>query len=225
MPSQSPSPRLSVTILLAVFASILAVLLAILPGLATSVIPSAISPYLRFAWPATGVVAFLFIGVSVWQACRGAIVRMPSLTPAQQKEEIASLMRKFNNQRAPGYLFGTKRNVILDKFGPSPDHIETDVDILANKSTIHADIHAKGDETLLDPDSNPRSRWIVATEPHSPESEVLQELSEIGQELEVKTWLVVFDHVSPETLAFAQKLKVMVTDIEGLSQLKKFLAV
>jgi hypothetical protein len=83
MPTR-PSPRLSVTILLTIFASLFAALAGILGNLATNTIPPAITPYLRFAWPALGGVVLLGIGVSVWQVRRDALASSPS-SPARQK--------------------------------------------------------------------------------------------------------------------------------------------
>lgn len=81
MPSP-PLPRLSVTVLLTVLAGVLSALAAILGNLATSTIPLAIIPYLRFAWPVLGAVLLLGIGVSVWQVRRDTtVVRDQSLTP------------------------------------------------------------------------------------------------------------------------------------------------
>jgi hypothetical protein len=76
MPTR-PSPRLSMTILLTVLAGIFG-------NLATSTIPPVITPYLRFAWPALGVVVLLGIGVSVWQVRRETLSSSPS-SPARQK--------------------------------------------------------------------------------------------------------------------------------------------
>jgi len=73
-----------VTILLTILAGMLTTLAGILGNLATSTIPLAITPYLRFAWPALGVVVFLGIGVSVWQVRRDAMASS-STPPAQQK--------------------------------------------------------------------------------------------------------------------------------------------
>jgi hypothetical protein len=83
MPAR-PSPRLSVTILLTILAGLFAALAGILGNLATSTIPPAIIPYLRFAWPALGVVVLLGIGISVWQVRREAVASSPS-SPARQK--------------------------------------------------------------------------------------------------------------------------------------------
>lgn len=83
MPTR-PSPRLSVTILLTVLAGVFAALAGVLGNLATSTIPPTITPYLRFAWPALGVVVLLGIGISVWQVRRDALTSSPS-PPARQK--------------------------------------------------------------------------------------------------------------------------------------------
>lgn len=87
MPSR-PSPRLSVTILLTVLAGIFAALAGILGNLATSTIPSIITPYLRFAWPTLGVVVLLGIGVSVWQVRRDALAS--SSTPPVRQNSVSS---------------------------------------------------------------------------------------------------------------------------------------
>src|SRR5437588_10897919 len=79
-----PSPQLSVTILLTILAGVLAALAGILGNIATSTIPPVITPYLRFAWPALGVVVLLGIGVSVWQVRRDALASSP-LPPTRQK--------------------------------------------------------------------------------------------------------------------------------------------
>jgi hypothetical protein len=86
MPTR-PSPRFSITILLTVLAGIFAALAGILGNLATSTIPAVITPYVRFAWPALGVVVFLGIGVSVWQVRREALSSSPS-SPARQKSTL-----------------------------------------------------------------------------------------------------------------------------------------
>ena len=62
-----PSPPLSVTILLTVLAGLLTALAGILGNLAVTSIPPAIIPYLRFAWPAFGLIILLGISVLVWQ--------------------------------------------------------------------------------------------------------------------------------------------------------------
>ena len=50
------SPRLSVTILITILAAFLATLGSILGNIAASSIPAFLLPYVRFAWPALGVV-------------------------------------------------------------------------------------------------------------------------------------------------------------------------
>src|SRR6266571_4470819 len=83
MPTR-PSPRLLVTIVLTVLTGVFAALAGILGNLATSTIPPVIIPYLRFAWPALGMVVLLGMGVSVWQVRRDALASSPS-PPARQK--------------------------------------------------------------------------------------------------------------------------------------------
>jgi hypothetical protein len=85
-----PSSRLSVTILLTVLASVITALAGILGNLATSTIPPLIAPYLRFAWPALGIVVLLGIGISVWQVRRDALASSPP-PPARQKITLPSL--------------------------------------------------------------------------------------------------------------------------------------
>jgi TIR domain len=67
------SPRLSVTILITILAAFLATLGSILGNIATSSIPSFLLPYVRFAWPALGVVFLLGVVVSVIQVRRNAM--------------------------------------------------------------------------------------------------------------------------------------------------------
>lgn len=100
MPSRS-SPRLSVTILLTILAGLFASLAGILGNLATSTIPPAIIPYLRFAWPALGVVVLLGIGVSVWQVRRDAIASSPSLTARQKIAPPSSVSISTQQQNTP----------------------------------------------------------------------------------------------------------------------------
>lgn len=82
------SPRISVTILITILAALLAMLGSILGNIATSSIPAFLLPYVRFAWPALGVVFLLGLGVSIWQVRREAISsstsssKKPSLPPA-----------------------------------------------------------------------------------------------------------------------------------------------
>lgn len=82
------SPRLSVTILITILAALLATLDSILGNIATSSIPTFLLPYVRFAWPALGVVFLLGLGVSIWQVRREAAssstasAKKPSLPPA-----------------------------------------------------------------------------------------------------------------------------------------------
>ncbi len=82
------SPRLSVTILITILAALLAMLGSILGNIATSSIPAFLLPYVRFAWPALGVVFVLGLGVSIWQVRRDALLSSnsssakPSLPPA-----------------------------------------------------------------------------------------------------------------------------------------------
>jgi TIR domain len=83
MPTR-PLPQLSVTILLTILAGIFAALAGILGNLATSTIPPVITPYLRFAWPALGVVVLLGIAVSVWQVRQDALASSSS-SPARKK--------------------------------------------------------------------------------------------------------------------------------------------
>ncbi|HEY4035847.1 MAG TPA: toll/interleukin-1 receptor domain-containing protein [Ktedonobacteraceae bacterium] len=79
MKAQS-SPRLSVTIFITILAALLATLGSILGNIATSSIPSFLLPYVRFAWPALGVLFLLGLGVSIWQVRRDAI--SPSTPPS-----------------------------------------------------------------------------------------------------------------------------------------------
>src|SRR6266567_5877947 len=67
------SPRLSVTILITVLAAFLATLGSIIGNIATSSIPSFLLPYVRFAWPALGIVFLLGVIVSVIQVRRDAM--------------------------------------------------------------------------------------------------------------------------------------------------------
>ena len=67
------SPRLSVTILITILAALLATLGSILGNIATSSIPSFLLPYIRFAWPALGVVFVLGVIVAVIQVRRDAM--------------------------------------------------------------------------------------------------------------------------------------------------------
>lgn len=64
------SPRLSVTILITILAAFLATLGSILGNIATSNIPAFLLPYIRFAWPALGIVFLLGVIVSVIQVRR-----------------------------------------------------------------------------------------------------------------------------------------------------------
>src|SRR5437764_2283132 len=67
------SPRLSVTILITILAAFLATLGGVLGNIATSSLPSFLLPYVRFAWPALGVVFLLGIIVSVIQVRRDVL--------------------------------------------------------------------------------------------------------------------------------------------------------
>ena len=67
------SPRLSVTILITILAFFLATLGSILGNIATSNIPVFLLPYVRFAWPALGIVFLLGLIVSVIQVRRDAM--------------------------------------------------------------------------------------------------------------------------------------------------------
>ncbi len=64
------SPHLSVTILITVSSALLAMLGSILGNIATSSIPAFLLPYVRFAWPALGVIFVLGLAVSIWQVRR-----------------------------------------------------------------------------------------------------------------------------------------------------------
>jgi hypothetical protein len=67
------SPRLSVTILITILAAFLATLGSIIGNIATSSIPSFLLPYVRFAWPALGIIFLLGVVVSVIQVRRDAL--------------------------------------------------------------------------------------------------------------------------------------------------------
>jgi hypothetical protein len=67
------SPRLSVTILITILAAFLATLSSILGNIATSSIPAFLLPYVRFAWPALGVVFLAGVIVSVIQVRRDVL--------------------------------------------------------------------------------------------------------------------------------------------------------
>jgi TIR domain len=99
MPTR-PSPRLSVTVLWTILAGVFAALAAILGNIATSTIPPTITPYLRFAWPALGVVVLLGIGTSVWQVRRDAMASSPS-PPARQKIPPSSVASTSTQQQTP----------------------------------------------------------------------------------------------------------------------------
>lgn len=98
MSSPSSPPRASVTILLIVFGCVLSALASILGNLATSTIPPAVAPYLRFAFPAFVVVIALGIGVSVWQARRETSTSLP-MQPEQQQIVPSLLERAPSQQR------------------------------------------------------------------------------------------------------------------------------
>lgn len=86
-----PSPRLSITILLTILAGLFAALAGILGNIAASSIPSAMVPYLRFAWPALGIVVLLGISISVWQVRREVVVPTPSPIAQQAGTSPASV--------------------------------------------------------------------------------------------------------------------------------------
>src|SRR5438045_2635190 len=67
------SPHLSVTILITILAAFLATLGSIFGNIATSSIPSFLLPYVRFVWPALGIVFLLGVIVSVIQVRRDAM--------------------------------------------------------------------------------------------------------------------------------------------------------
>src|ERR1700680_2452594 len=71
------SPRLSLTILITILAAFLATLGSVLGNIATSSIPSFLLPYVRFAWPALGVIFLLGVIVSVIQVRREAMSSSP----------------------------------------------------------------------------------------------------------------------------------------------------
>ena len=73
------SPRLSVTMLITILAALLAMLGSIVGNIATSSIPAFLLPYVRFAWPALGVVFVLGLAVSIWQVRRDAMLSSNSL--------------------------------------------------------------------------------------------------------------------------------------------------
>src|SRR5260221_11199044 len=100
MPSR-PSPRLSVTILLTFLAGVLAALAGILGNLAASTIPPVIIPYLRFAWPAFGVVVLFGIGVSVWQVRRDAMASSPTPPARKNSAPPSSVLAPAQQQNAP----------------------------------------------------------------------------------------------------------------------------
>lgn len=72
------TPRLSVTILITILAAFLATLGSILGNIATSSIPPFLLPYVRFAWPALGIIFLLGVIVSVIQVRRDAMSSSPS---------------------------------------------------------------------------------------------------------------------------------------------------
>jgi hypothetical protein len=125
-----PSPRLSITILLTVLASLLAALAGIIGNLAASSIPSALIPYLRFAWPALGVVVLLGIGVSVWQVRRGA---MASSTSAPARQKIPS--------PSPAPTFAQQQNASSDYHSCVLSYATED-QTFAEK--LYADLQSKG---------------------------------------------------------------------------------
>src|SRR5947209_1171018 len=90
------SPRLSVTILITILAAFLATLGSILGNIATSSIPSFLLPYVRFAWPALGIIFLLGVIVSVIQVRREAISSSssrsisPSPTPILTTQSTSS---------------------------------------------------------------------------------------------------------------------------------------
>src|SRR5437868_11432031 len=91
------SPRLSVTILITILAAFLATVGGILGNIAASNIPSFLLPYVRFAWPALGIVFVLGVIVSVIQVRRDALFSAsstrnisPSPTPVLAAQSTSS---------------------------------------------------------------------------------------------------------------------------------------
>ena len=80
-------PQVSVTITLTILAGVLTALSGILGNIAASSIPPFAVPYLRYAWPAFGVVVLLGIVVSVWQVRRDALA---SSSPPTVHKSISS---------------------------------------------------------------------------------------------------------------------------------------
>jgi TIR domain len=93
------SPRLSVTVLITILAALLATLGSIVGNIATSSIPPILLPYVRFAWPALGVIFLLGLGVSIWQVRRDV---SSSSSPKHVSSQLLSVPISASSQSSTG---------------------------------------------------------------------------------------------------------------------------
>src|SRR5947209_12098336 len=119
------SPRLSVTILITILAAFLATLGSILGNIATSSIPSFLLPYIRFAWPALGIIFLLGVIVSVIQVRRDAV---SSSSPNNVSSSPAPMLA------AQSTSLSTYHSCILSYATEDQDFAEK----------LHADLTSKG---------------------------------------------------------------------------------
>src|SRR6266566_8493959 len=128
--SPQRSPRVSVTIALTILAGLLVALAGILGNIAASSIPPFAVPYLRYAWPAFGIVVLLGIGVSVWQVRRDALHSSLSSSTPQKIAPPAPTPTPSQQQHTPG----TYHTCVLS--------YATEDQAFAEK--LHADLQSKG---------------------------------------------------------------------------------
>jgi len=148
--------------MLTILAGLLAALAGILGNLAVSALPSAFIPYLRFAWPALGVVVLLGIGVSVWQVRREAAtsssspparqkISLPSPTPipAQQKHSLSDYHTCVLSYATENQAFAEKLHADLQSKGVSCWYAPHDLKVGDKLRTQIYEAIQKKDKLLL----------------------------------------------------------------------------
>lgn len=146
----------------------------------------------------------------------------------RRKQEVYDLIKRFNWQRVPGYLFNVEDEVTLPKFdrifeesfriGDPEDGVVIGLDILAE--------NYPGINNFPSTNNFPQGdsiRWVIEIKLRPPSTSSVYHVAGYRQLLSAIPWIVVFDRLPALTRERAKEQNVMLTGSDELKKLKSII--